>query len=210
MLHLYSAFLDTQSALHSNEGIYPHPPPVCSIHLDDATAAILHQNTHHTPAYCGEETWVMKPISVWGWLGGLDGQRPVGKFGQNAGVIPLLFFEGHPGIFNDHRESGPQINILSYSTVSPSLYLGVRPTHTTGWAPPAGLINTSSCSNLVYFSISIYAFSRCFYPKRLTIAFRLYIFISMSVPWESNPQPFALLTHWLYHWATQEHRPRRF
>ncbi len=105
--------------------------------------------------------------------------------------IPLLFFEGHPGIFNDHRESGPQINILSYSTVSPSLYLGVRPTHTTGWAPPAGLINTSSCSNLVYFSISIYAFSRCFYPKRLTNAFRLYIFISMSVPWESNPQPFA-------------------
>ncbi len=38
------------------------------------------------------------------------------------------------------------------------------------------------------------AFSRCFYPKRLTIAVRLYIFISMCVPWESNPQPFALLT----------------
>ncbi len=41
---------------------------------------------------------------------------------------------------------------------------------------------------------NIYAFSRRFYPKRLTIAFRLYIFISMCVPWESNPQPFALLT----------------
>ncbi len=39
-----------------------------------------------------------------------------------------------------------------------------------------------------------YAFSRLFYPKRLTIAFRLYIFISMCVPWESNPQPFPLLT----------------
>ncbi len=25
-------------------------------------------------------------------------------------------------------------------------------------------------------------------------AFRLYMFISMCVPWESNPQPFALLT----------------
>ncbi len=37
----------------------------------------------------------------------------------------------------------------------------------------------------------IYAFSRRFYPKRLTIAFRLYIFISTCVPWESNPQPFA-------------------
>ncbi len=40
----------------------------------------------------------------------------------------------------------------------------------------------------------IYAFSRRFYPKRLTIAFRLYIFISTCVPWESNPQPFAQLT----------------
>ncbi len=40
---------------------------------------------------------------------------------------------------------------------------------------------------------NIYAFSRRFYPKRLTIAFRLYIFISTCVPWESNPQPFTLL-----------------
>ncbi len=44
------------------------------------------------------------------------------------------------------------------------------------------------------FYIYIYAFSRRFYPKRLTIAFRLYIFISTCVPWESNPQPFAQLT----------------
>ncbi len=41
--------------------------------------------------------------------------------------------------------------------------------------------------------IYIYAFSRRFYPKRLK-AFRLYIFfISMCVPWELNPQSFALL-----------------
>ncbi len=32
LLHLYSAFIDTQSALHS-KGVSPHPPPVCSIHL---------------------------------------------------------------------------------------------------------------------------------------------------------------------------------
>ncbi len=43
-------------------------------------------------------------------------------------------------------------------------------------------------------NIYIYAFSRRFYPKRLTIVFRLYNFISIFVPWESNPQPFALLT----------------
>ncbi len=42
--------------------------------------------------------------------------------------------------------------------------------------------------------IYIYAFSRRFYPKRLSV-FRLYIFfISMRVPWELNPQPFVLLT----------------
>ncbi len=49
-------------------------------------------------------------------------------------------------------------------------------------------------ANLHCYYIYIYAFSRCFYPKRLTIAFRLYIFISTCVPWESNPQLFAQLT----------------
>ncbi len=46
----------------------------------------------------------------------------------DAGVTPLLFFEGHPGIFNDHRESGPRFNISSEGEgiVSPSLYWGVR------------------------------------------------------------------------------------
>ncbi len=35
----------------------PQPPPVCSIHLDDATAATgqRHQCAHHTPATGGEE-----------------------------------------------------------------------------------------------------------------------------------------------------------
>ncbi len=42
-----------------------------------------------------------------------------------------------------------------------------------------------------FFYIYIYAFSRCFYPKRLTIAFRLYIFISMCVPCESKPTTFC-------------------
>ncbi len=84
-----------------------------SIHLDDATAAIVRQNAHHTPAYWWRGDRVMKPISVWGWLGGHDGQTPMGKFGLDAGVTPLLFFEWHPGIFNDHRESGPRFNISS-------------------------------------------------------------------------------------------------
>ncbi len=43
-------------------------------------------------------------------------------------------------------------------------------------------------------NIYIYAFSRRFYPKRLTVHSGYTFFISMCVPWESNPQPFALLT----------------
>ncbi len=134
----------------------PQPPPICSIHLNDATAATVRQNAQHTPAYWWRGDRVMKLISVWGWLGGHDGQRPMGEFDQDAGVIPLLFSEGYPGIFNNHRESGPQFSVssegrcfLQYSV--PRHYTGVLgPTQTTGWAPPAGLTNTSSSSNLVF------------------------------------------------------------
>ncbi len=180
LLYLYNPVLGTQSALNS-KGESPHPPPVCSIHLDDATAAILRPNAHHTPAYWWRGDSVMKPISVWGLLGGHDGQRPMGKFGQDAGVTPLrcakfipvfvkvrssivqlrvptynhnkfvlhcffqifclflLFFEGHPGIFNDHRESGPRFNVssegrcfLQYSVPITTLGRYLGPTQTTG------------------------------------------------------------------------------
>ncbi len=40
-----------------------------------------------------------------------------------------------------------------------------------------------------------FTFSRRFYPKRLTVhSGYTFFFISMCVPWELNPQPFALLT----------------
>ncbi len=60
MMPLYSAFcllLYTQSALQSWGGVSPQPPPVCSIHLDDATASTGQrcQCAHHTPATGGEE-----------------------------------------------------------------------------------------------------------------------------------------------------------
>ncbi len=37
----------------------------------------------------------------------------MGEFDQDTRVTPLLFFEGHRGIFNDHRESGPRFNVSS-------------------------------------------------------------------------------------------------
>ncbi len=110
--YIYMALFWVLKALYMKEGnLLKHH--VRSNHLDDATAAILRQNAHHTPAYWGRGDRVMKPISVWGWLGAYDGQRPMGKFGQDAGVTPLLFFEEHrhPGIFNDHKESGPRFNV---------------------------------------------------------------------------------------------------
>ncbi len=59
-MHLYSALLCI--AVHPKRftimwgGVSPQPPPVYSIHLDDATAATVQrrQCAHHTPA-TGEE-----------------------------------------------------------------------------------------------------------------------------------------------------------
>ncbi len=57
-------------------------------------------------------------------------------------------------------------------------------------------INVLHCNKYGYIHIYIYiyAFSRRFYPKRLTVHSGYTCFICMCVPWESNPQPFALLT----------------
>ncbi len=88
--YIYVVLFWALKALYIEGGGSPQPPPVCSIHLDDETAAILRQNAHHTPAYWWRG--VMKPISVWGWLRGYDeGQRPMGKFDQDAGVRPNSF-----------------------------------------------------------------------------------------------------------------------
>ncbi len=65
------------------------------------------------------------------------------------------------------------------------------------WCPKQNIFNICVLQKKIIkqvCNIHVITFIRRFYPKRLTIAFRLYIFISMCVPWESNPQPFALLT----------------
>ncbi len=95
-LHSYSAFMGTQNAFHRRGNLLVH-----------------HQ--------CAASTWMMRRQSYCartanqciGIIRRHDGQRPMGEFGQNAGITPLLFFEGHPGIFNDHRESGPRFKVSS-------------------------------------------------------------------------------------------------
>ncbi len=50
-------------------------------------------------------------------------------------------------------------------------------------------MNFSKYFKAIFFFFYIYAFSRRFYPKRLTVHSGYTCFVSMCVPWESNPQP---------------------
>ncbi len=91
LLHLYSAFLGTQSALHS-KGV-----------ISSSTISVLHPPEwwcdgchiapecppHWIPAYWWRGDRVMKSISVGGWLEGNDGQRPMCNFSRMA--LHLLF-----------------------------------------------------------------------------------------------------------------------
>ncbi len=110
MMHLYSAFcvlLYTQSALRSCGGVSPQSPPVCSIHLDYATAATgqRRQCAHHTPATGGEEREIepIKLIIRRPWLTRASG----GNLARR--VTPYSLWE----VFNDHRVSGPRFNVSS-------------------------------------------------------------------------------------------------
>ncbi len=110
LLHLHSAFLGTQSAFHTR-GESPQPP-MCAASTWTIRRQPYCARTTTTHQFTGGDR-VMKPIGVWKLLGGHDDQKPTGKFGQDARVTPLLYFEGHPGILNDHRESGPRFNVSS-------------------------------------------------------------------------------------------------
>ncbi len=73
MIHLYNALLCID--VHPKRftimcvgggGVSPQPTPVCSIHLDDATAFTgqRRQCAHHTPATGGEEKQVQNKCSL--------------------------------------------------------------------------------------------------------------------------------------------------
>ncbi len=101
-------YCSTPKVLHNRGGggggVSPQPPPVCSIHLDDVTAATVQrrQCAHHTLATGGEEREWWSQFSEWGLLGGHDWQRPVeGIWPGHRGYTPTLYEKCH-GI-NDHR-----------------------------------------------------------------------------------------------------------
>ncbi len=92
----------------------PHPPPVCSIHLDDVTAAILCQYRSPHTSYRWRGDRVMKPISVW-----VNWTRPLLFSKDILGF--LMTTESKDLGLTSHLKDG-----AFYSIVSPSLHWGVR------------------------------------------------------------------------------------
>ncbi len=77
------------------------------------------------------------------------------EFGQDTGVTPLLFTRSAMGFLmtTESQDLGLTSHLKDgacwqYSVPVTTGVLGA--TQTTGWAPPAGLTNTSSSSNLVF------------------------------------------------------------
>ncbi len=69
----------------------------------------------------------------------------MGKFGQDAGVTPLLFSKDILGFFMTTKSQ--DLSLTSHPKDG-AFYSIVSLSQTAGWAPPTGLTNTSSSSNL--------------------------------------------------------------
>ncbi len=131
-LHLYSAFSSTQSSLHCEGGVsssttsVQHPPGWCdgSHSAPDrsphTSLLVERRQSDEANQYMG---MIRRP-----WWSEANGQIWPGCRGHTS-----TLFERHPGIFNDHRESGPRFNVSfegrCFLTVSVPVTWGIR-THT--------------------------------------------------------------------------------
>ncbi len=124
---------------------------MCSIHLDDATGCSQHTSLLVERRQSDEANQCMGMIRR-PWWSEANGRIWPGCQGNTPTLFRRTSWD-----FNDHRESGPWFNVSSewrcfFTVKCPHYYTGVLvPTQTTGWATPAGLTNTSSSSNLVFF-----------------------------------------------------------
>ncbi len=113
MMHLYSTFIVyccTPKALYNHVGGgSPQPPPVCSIHLDNAMAATgqLRQSAHHTPATGGEERESLSQSSGWDYWEAMIDKGQWREFGQDTGVTPLLFTRSAMGFLTTTESQDP-------------------------------------------------------------------------------------------------------
>ncbi len=122
MRHLYSALLCM--VVHPKRftiiwGGSLQPPPVCSIHLDDATAATgqRRQCAHHTPATGGEEREI-EPIK---WMGIIGRPWLTRASGGNLARTPGL----HPYSFT--------MSVMGFLMTTESQDLGLTSHPKDGW-----------------------------------------------------------------------------
>ncbi len=107
LLHLYSAFLDTQSALHSEGGYL-------LIRHQCAASTRMMRRSHIVPERPPPHQLQVERRQWWRQCMGMI-RRPWWSEASGRiwpGYTPTLF-KKHPGIFNDHRESGPRFNVSS-------------------------------------------------------------------------------------------------
>ncbi len=154
-MHLYSALLciavlpkrfynHVGGGLSSTTTSVQHPLGWCD-GCHRTTAPV--RSPHTSYRWRGER--VIEPIK---WMGIIRRPWLTRVSGRNLFRIPLLFTRIAMGFLMTTESQ--DLGLMShpkdgafYSKVSPSLHW---PTQTTGWAPPAGLTNTSSSSNPVF------------------------------------------------------------
>ncbi len=106
---------------------------------------------------------------------------------KNLSVVPDVFASGERlQVVSEYKYLGVLIDSkLSFMAQVKKVYNRVR----------FSLSNFRFICDYIYIYIYIYAFSRRFYPKRLTIAFRLYIMCSLGI----EPTTFCAADAMLYH-----------
>ncbi len=115
---------------HGGGGVSPQPPPVCSIHLDDATAATGQQRqcAHHTPATGEEQRESTSQSSAWGLLGDHDWQGPVEGIWSGHRGYTLLLTRSAMGFLittESHEETNSATSRMTWN-VSANLHFWVN------------------------------------------------------------------------------------
>ncbi len=118
LLHLYSAFLGTQSALHRRGNLLIHHQCAASTWMMRRQPYCARTPPHTHTSLLMERRQSDEVNQCIGMIRRPWWSEDNGQIWRGCRGYTLLFFEGHPGIFNDHRESGPRFNVSSDGTLS--------------------------------------------------------------------------------------------
>lgn len=64
--YIFVTLFKTSKVLYRSNGKSLQPPPLCSTHLGDATAAILRKYAHHTVGKVVKEAGEIFSVTCWG------------------------------------------------------------------------------------------------------------------------------------------------